>query len=75
MKRKDKIPEPPRPEDDEEEDEEEEEDIEDEEEEEEEEPKAKKPTKEDEKITRQEVCDVIEGNLNRALQLLQILRN
>ncbi len=57
-----------------EEEEEVEEDIPEEEEEEEEAPKSKKPVQTQAGLSRQEVCDIIEGNLSRAVQLLQLLR-
>ena len=58
-------------------DEEEEEEEEEDEEEEEEEVPTPTPTKKsstNKDITKQEIADIIEGNLNRALQLLQYLR-
>ena len=38
------------------------------------EPKPEVPKAQEGDVTKQEVCDIIEGNLNRALQLLQVLR-
>jgi len=53
---------------------EEDEEEEDEEEEEEEVPTPTKKSSPNKDITKQEIADIIEGNLNRALQLLQYLR-
>ncbi len=69
----------PKPEDEEEDDELDFEDEEDEDEEsegveKEKEPKPEVPKAQEGEVTKQEVCDIIEGNLNRTLQLLQVLR-